>query len=142
MFEMSAVAVRALFRSHPDKPPHADAMSRTIDACFSCVETCTACADACLSEGDVDHFIACIRLNLDCAAVCAATGNIMSRANKAGHRQLLEAQLATCIAFCRACATECARHGEIHRHCRVCAEACTACAEACNDMLSAMRMPA
>jgi hypothetical protein len=66
----------------------------------------------------------------------------MSRSNKAGHRQLLEAQLANCIAFCRACAAECAQHAEMHRHCRVCAEACTACAEACNVMLSAMRMPA
>ena len=55
------------------------------------------------------HLVACIRLNLDCAAVCNATGNIMSRSNKAGHRQLLEAQLANCIAFCRACADECER---------------------------------
>ena len=111
---MSAVAVRAMFRSHPEKPAHSDAMSRCIDACFSCGETCTACADACLSERDVAHLVACIRLNLDCAAVCNATGNIMSRSNKAGHRQLLEAQLANCIAFCRACADECHHHGEMH----------------------------
>jgi hypothetical protein len=138
---MSAVAVRALFRSHPEKPPHAEIMSRCIDSCFNCVETCTACADACLAEREIEYLVACVRLNLDCAAVCNATGNIMSRANKAGHRQLLEALLANCIAFCRACATECARHAERHRHCRVCAEACTACAEACTDMLNAMRMP-
>jgi len=139
---MSAVAVRAMFRSHPEKPAHADAMSRSIDACFNCVETCTACADACLSERNIEHLVACIRLNLDCAALCSAAGSILSRANKAGHRQILEALLANCIAFCRACASECARHAESHRHCQVCAEACTACAEACNDMLNAMRMPA
>ena len=75
---MSAVAVRAMFRSHPERPAHADAMSRCIDACFGCVETCTACADACLSERDVSHLVSCIRLNLDCAAVCNATGSIMS----------------------------------------------------------------
>jgi hypothetical protein len=138
---MSAVAVRAMFRSHPEKPAHSEAMSRCIDACFSCVETCTACADACLSERDVSHLVACIRLNLDCAAVCNATGNIMARSNKAGHRQLLEAQLANCIAFCRACAEACGRHGGMHQHCAVCAEACTACAEACNFMLATMRMP-
>ena len=40
-------AVRALFRSHPEKPPNAEAMSRCIDSCFNCVETCTACAEAC-----------------------------------------------------------------------------------------------
>lgn len=139
---MTAVAVRALFRSHPEKPPHAEAMSRCIDACFGCVETCTTCADACLSERDIENLRACIRLNLDCAAVCNATGNIMARSNKAGHRQLLEALLANCIAFCRACAASCAQHAGMHRHCQVCAEACTLCAEACTDMLDALRMPA
>ena len=138
---MSAVAARTLLRSHPEKPAHADVIGRCIAACYDCVEACTMCADACLSERDVPHLVACIRLDLDCAAACEATGSILSRSNKNGHRQLLEAQLATCIAFCRACAGECAVHAEMHRHCRICAEACTACAAACNDMLAAMRMP-
>jgi hypothetical protein len=138
---MSAVVVRAMFRSHPEKPAHSDTMSRSIDACFNSVETCTACADACLSERDVSDLVGCIRLNLDCAAVCSATGSILSRSNKAGHRQLLEAQLANCIAFCRACASACEAHAGRHRHCAVCAEACRACAEACDAMLTAMRMP-
>src|SRR5690349_20773895 len=93
--------VRAMFRSHPEHPAHSDAMTACIDACSLCVETCTACADACLSEKHVEMLISCIRLNLDCAAVCAATGSVMARANKAGNRQPLEAQLTTCIAFCR-----------------------------------------
>jgi hypothetical protein len=135
-------AARAMFRSHPDRSNHSDAVSRCIDACFACVELCTACADACLSERDINRLVICIRLNLDCAAVCAATGNILSRAIKAGHRQLQEAQLTTCIAFCRACAAECERHGATHRHCAVCARACNECAEACNVMLASMRMPA
>jgi hypothetical protein len=139
---MSAVAVRALFRSHPVKPAHADVMSRCINACYDCVESCTICADACLSEREISGLVACVRLNLDCAAVCEATGNVVARANKNGHRQLMEAQLATCIAFCRACAAECTLHADMHAHCRVCADACLACATACNDMLSAMRMPA
>ncbi len=139
---MTASAVRAMFRSHPAQPAHGDMISRCIDACFNCVETCTACADACLSEDKVDRLVACIRLNLDCAAVCGATGSILARANKAGMRQLLEAQLTTCIAFCRGCAGECNRHAEAHKHCRVCAEACLACAQACDEMLATLRMPA
>jgi hypothetical protein len=115
---MSAVAVRAMVKAHPDRPGHAESISRCIDACFACVETCTACADACLAEPGVDKLITCIRLNHDCAAVCAATGAIMSRTNKVGHRQLL------------------------HKHCAVCAKVCQDCAEACNDMLLSMRMPA
>ena len=139
---MSAVAVRAMFRTHPEKPPHAETMSRCIDACFSCVETCTACADACLAERDIEYLVACVRLNLDCAAVCSATGSIMARSNKAGHRQLQEAQLTTCIAFCRACAAECERHAAMHKHCDVCAKACHACASACTELLTTMRLPA
>lgn len=139
---MSAVALRAMVKAHPDRPSHGNAISHCIDACFACVQTCMACADACLSENRVDKLITCIRLNLDCAAVCSATGTVMTRTNKVGHRQLLEAQLTTCIAFCRTCATECERHAGIHKHCEVCARICTECAEACNDMLQSMRLPA
>ncbi|SRR5688572_10086875 len=139
---MSAVAVRSMFRSHPEQPSHADALSRCIEACFACVETCTACADACLAERHVERLITCIRLNHDCAAVCAATGSILSRANKVGHRQLLEAQLTTCIAFARTCASECQRHANTHKHCELCAKTCQLCVEACTEMLASMRMPA
>jgi hypothetical protein len=135
-------AVRALLHSHPEQISQADAISRCIDACFACVEMCTACADACLAEKHIDRLINCIRLNLDCASVCTATGHIVTRANKAGHRQLQEAQLTTCIAFCRACASECSRHAAMHQHCAVCAEACNKCAAACADLLASMRMPA
>ena len=83
-----------------------------------------------------------VRLSCALAFGLAATGAIMSRTNKVGHRQLLEAQLTTCIAFCRTCAAECKRHGETHKHCAVCAKVCHECAEACNDMLLSMRMPA
>lgn len=133
--------VRAMFRSHPEHPVHSDTISACIDACSLCIETCTACADACLSEKHVENLISCIRLNLDCAAVCAATGSVVARANKAGNRQPLEALLTTCIAFCRACAKECDRHMALHKHCRVCGESCSACAEACTEMLSTLRMP-
>jgi hypothetical protein len=133
-------AVRAMLRSHPERPSHTDVLSRCIDACFACVETCTACADACLAETHIEKLVTCIRLNLDCASACNATGNIVARANKAGHRQLHEAQLTTCIAFCRACAAECDRHS-MHEHCRVCAKACMVCAETCNALLISMRMP-
>ena len=86
---MSAATVRAVFKSHPDQPVLADAMSSCIDACYTCVEACTTCADACLSERHVEHLAACIRLDLDCAAVCTATGSVVARANKAGNRQPL-----------------------------------------------------
>src|SRR5215218_1566695 len=50
-----------------------------IEACFACAQTCTACADACLGEQDIQMLARCIRLDLDCADICSATGSILSR---------------------------------------------------------------
>ena len=132
-------AVEAALRSHPARPSHPDAMSRCIEACFTCAGTCTACADACLSERDIEGLLACIRHNLDCAAICLATGSLVARSKAGATRQVLEGQLSVCIAVCRACGDECRRHAGMHRHCRVCAEACEDCAHAATDMLAALR---
>jgi hypothetical protein len=114
-------------------------MSRCIETCFTCAGTCTACADACLSERDIEGLLACIRQNLDCSAICAATGSVVARWKVGSSRQVLEAQLSVCTAACRACAEECRRHSDLHRHCRVCARACDECAGACTDMLATLR---
>ena len=131
--------VQATLQSHPAKPAHPDAMSRCIEACFTCAGTCTACADACLSERQIDELLACIRINLDCAAICSATGSVVARSKAGASRQVLEGQLAVCIAACRACGEECRRHAASHEHCRICADACEDCATACNEMLAALR---
>jgi hypothetical protein len=114
-------------------------MSRCIEACFTCVGTCTACADACLSEKHIEDLLACIRVNLDCAAICSATGSVVARSKTGASRQILESQLTVCIAACRVCGDACRRHAEAHQHCRVCADACEACATACTEMLAAFR---
>lgn len=131
--------VEALLKSHPVNPVHTETVSRCMEACFTCVETCTACADACLSERQLDELLSCIRHDLDCAAICNATGTILGRAKGGAGRRVLEAQLTVCIAACRACGDVCRRHAHMHEHCRMCAEACDACINACNDMLAAMR---
>ena len=132
-------AVEAALRSHPARPAHPDAMSRCIETCFTCAGTSTACADACLSERAVEGLLACIRQNLDCAAICLATGSVVARSKAGSSRQVLEAQLSVCTAACRACAEECRRHSDVHRHCSICAQACEECARACTDMLAALR---
>ena len=132
-------AVEAALRSHPGRPAHPDAMSRCIELCFTCAGTCTACADACLSERDIDTLLSCIRHNLDCAAICLATGSLVARSKAGASRQVLEGQLSVCIAACRACGDECRRHGDMHKHCRICARACDDCAQACTEMLAALR---
>ena len=100
--------------------------ARCIAACLECVVACEMCGDACLDE-DKPHMLArCIRLDHDCAELCAATARIMSR----GGPLAMESARA-CADACDACATECERHASHHDHCRICAEACRRCAEEC-----------
>ena len=79
----------------------------------------------------------CIRLDLDCANVCDATGHILSR-QTATEPQMLRATLQACSEACRLCGEECEQHAEHHEHCRVCAQACRRCESACNNVLSAI----
>jgi hypothetical protein len=77
----------------------------------------------------------CIRLNLDCAEICAATGAVLSRQTMPD-TSLIRAQLAACAEACRVCAEECERHAEMHEHCRVCAECCRRCEKACRALVT------
>lgn len=108
-----------------------------IEACFDCGQTCTACADACLSEEMVAELRKCIRSNLDCADVCIATGNVVSR-HTGYDANLTRAMLQACAAACGSCREECERHAGMHEHCRICAEACRRCEQACNALLAGL----
>jgi hypothetical protein len=114
-----------------------DLLVSCIEACSDCAESCTQCADACLAEDDVQHLTTCIRLNLDCADVCAATGRVVSR--QTGYdADVTSAVLRACIEACSKCGDECeihAAHGM--EHCRVCAAECRRCEQACQELLAA-----
>lgn len=130
--------VRQLFSAHPN--PASDAGEEAfalVKAAAECLYTCTACADACLSEDDPAEQRECIRLNLDCADVCDATGRLLARPGEQD-RETLRAQLTACARACRACAEECQGHADRMEHCRICAESCRACAEACDRMKDAL----
>ncbi|MBN8921264.1 MAG: four-helix bundle copper-binding protein [Rhizobiales bacterium] len=127
-----------MLETHPHRSSHPEDVARCADAAFACVEACKVCADACLSEERVSLLTSCIRLNLDCAEVCAATGSVVLRIGRTDP-QPLQAQLAACIEACRDCPDECRRHAATHAHCRLCAEACDACRAACETMMATMR---
>jgi hypothetical protein len=130
--------LQRMFESHPEPAGSNGAQAlRCIEAAARCAQMCTVCADACLGEDDVKSMVACVRLCLDCAEVCRVTATLMTRPS---HRDApaLRAQLQACIETCRACADECARHGQHEEHCRICAEACRDCAEACEAMAAAI----
>jgi hypothetical protein len=108
-----------------------------IEACVECAQACTACADACLSEEMVAELRKCIRTNADCADVCDATGRVLSR-HTGYDANLTRAVLEACATACTACGNECARHAEMHDHCRICADACRRCEQACRDLLASL----
>lgn len=119
--------------------PRSGAMDRAalvecLKACHDCAAACTMCADACLAEDQVPMLRRCIRLNLDCAAICETTAAVLSRQTEPDPA-VLRAQLQACIEACRVCGDECASHAQHHEHCRVCAESCRRCAAACEAVL-------
>ena len=85
----------------------------------------------------VAQLTSCIRKNLDCADICVATGQVLSRQtgnNVQATRLVLEA----CRVACKDCGDECAQHAGEHEHCRVCAEVCRQCEQACADLLASI----
>lgn len=129
----------ALLKSHPISrgPIDQGRLLACMQACLECSQTCTMCADACLAEDMVAELRACIRTNQDCAAICAATAEVLARLT-AANADVLRALVEACMTACSACAEECGRHGEMHDHCRVCAESCRDCERTCSDVLSSM----
>ena len=79
----------------------------------------------------------CIRLCLDCADVCEATGRLLTRQTEYV-AATARAQASSCRELCAACAEECGRHAHHHEHCRICAEECTRCEDACSAVLGAI----
>ena len=128
----SATLAARMLRSYPrDFNVDAGVLAECIAACSDCASACTLCADDCLSEQNVAELVKCIRLDLDCADVCAATGRIVSRQTEYD-ANLTRAALQACIAACRSCGEECARHDM--DHCQRCAAACRSCAAECRRM--------
>ncbi len=129
---------REMIGTHPHaKGATNDALIRCIEECYACAQACTACADACLGEPMVQQLTRCIRLDLDCADVCAATGAVATR-RTGSDEEVIRRMLAACETACRICAEECGRHAGMHEHCRICAEACGRCERTCRDAARSM----
>jgi hypothetical protein len=77
----------------------------------------------------------CIRLDVDCAAICLLSAAYMAR----GSDFVMDA-CAMCADVCEACAEECGRHDMAH--CRACAAACRRCADECRKMSGGAPMKA
>jgi hypothetical protein len=132
---MTTTTTMPMLETHP-RPANIDRtqLAATIDTLIMCSEACTACADACLSEDMVGSLTTCIRLNLDCADICATTARVLSR-QTGFDAAIARTQLEACATACMTCAAECAMHAGMHEHCRICAEACSRCERACRELL-------
>jgi hypothetical protein len=116
----------------------AQLIADAIDAANACVVVCSACASACLSEDDPSSMATCIRDDLDCADVCAATVRHLARLNLSD-KQRTTSLLAACIQACVQCAASCAEHRDHHEHCKLCEQACRRCEQACQALLDAVK---
>ncbi|MGI8952227.1 MAG: four-helix bundle copper-binding protein [Chitinophagaceae bacterium] len=100
---------------------------KTIDALNDCATECNHCLSSCLDEQDVKMLARCIKLDLDCAEICALTAGFVARGSEHAMHLMKE-----CVEICDACAEECEKHAAMGmEHCRQCAEACRTCAEEC-----------
>lgn len=134
-------ALQMLDASRAAVPVGAAELAAAIDSCLTCVQACTACADSDVIEPDVATLRACVAINLVCADICDATARVLSRPGQ-GDLLTVRDLLVTCVRSCTACAEECDRHAEHHRHCAICAEVCRACLRACTALLENEALPA
>ena len=127
--------VQEMIRTHPDaKGNLSEALIRCVEDCYACAQSCTACADSCLAEKSVEQLRQCIRLDLDCADICAMTGALGSR-RTGSDAAVLRRAIELCAEACRVCGEECARHAGHHEHCRICADVCRQCESSCRDAI-------
>jgi hypothetical protein len=99
--------------------------SSLLNALHACASACNYCTTACLGEADVKMMADCIRLDIDCAAICSLTANFIARGSVHGKHLLRE-----CAELCGLCAAECEKHSKM-QHCADCAKACRECEQAC-----------
>ncbi len=130
--------ITEMLKAHPKRPHgHFERIAQCLAACTECEQICIACADACLEEDEVAALRQCIRIDQDCADLCAATARMIQR-QAHPDAALWQATLLACAQACRSCSAECMKHESAHAHCRLCREACDRCERTCMELLRAL----
>ena len=52
---------------------------RCIEACYLCATACDNCATSCLQEEHVEMMRDCIRYDIQCAAICRVSAQLMAQ---------------------------------------------------------------
>lgn len=104
-------------------------MQECIQACLNCHQVCTETLTHVLhstgGHSEAKHLVAL----LDCAQICAASADFMSRQSPHHHHLCGE-----CAEICKACATLCDAHPDPDGQMKRCAQACRQCAQSCHAM--------
>ena len=88
------------------------------------------CASACSKAAYSEIMTECIRLNMECAAICHNAAQLMG----VGSSKLKEI-CGICAYMCEQCANECSKHD--NAYCQQCAEATRACLYECRKLTMA-----
>ncbi len=105
-------------------------------ACTDCQRECDSCAMHCgheLAQGQSRDHYTTLRTCLDCADICAAAAQIMSRSGPFSG-DICEA----CADACKRCGEACKQHAG-DKMMQNCAAECERCEKACRDMVRAAR---
>lgn len=105
-------------------------LQECIDECLRCMQACNYCYKSCLGEESVDMMKDCIRLDRECADICAFTAQALTQ-----HSTFSTELCRLCADACERCGNECSKHHH-SAHCQKCAEACFRCAEVCRKMIA------
>lgn len=116
---------------HFSLPKFHDSMER----CFECATSAWISADAFISERDEASLALAIEACLNCAEVCARTMKVLV-AHSHHTDDEIRAQLAECIAACKTCAKEAAKHCDQHEHCWICVKCCEECLRVCESEMN------
>jgi hypothetical protein len=109
---------------------HSDMVMNCAKACSDCQLACDSCSAHCLSllaVGKTQH-AKTMQLCNDCAAICAASAQIVAR-----HGPLTNVICTACADACNQCAVACEAMKD-DAHMKHCAAECRRCEKACRNM--------
>ncbi|AIQ64350.1 hypothetical protein PSTEL_15895 [Paenibacillus stellifer] len=101
-----------------------------IEACLKCIDACNFSYVSSLKEYDLARLREWIRMDRECADMCAFAIEAMTRQSP-----FVAEICRLCAEVCEATANECGRYERTH--CRDCIEACLKCAETCRQVSEA-----
>jgi hypothetical protein len=98
-----------------------------IESLHECMVACNHCYDAYLKEENVGMMAECIRLDRECADICAYLEQAIGRGTP-----FISELAQVCATICKACGNECQKHD--HEHCQIYADTFLKCEEVCRKL--------